>query len=787
MATDEPLSKEGRDFKVRSKSMAFYEVRFRLHTHEKDGPQAALVQFLDSDERPITEEHVSPGFSEQVGRYSYLKANPETGVGVVRFFAPAAGGRMTLRFRTWANRHPVFLGSDISVRQLAGWTIAAEPENREAVRLTPVARPLSIPVAAGATVRLSLALRSADDGDKIVLHAPCAMSMEGQRLRLGEASAEPGSARPFAGRGAQILLPVENAGQVPVVLSLACEGTAAVDVAEVAVLADGAVAAGVLRQDQPAIAGSPANASSGRNEGESLRWTTKVGNRLFLRSTIIDTRQELTHTAAKVSQIERTLEDSLLLVEKKVDYLLAKIDAYAEVDDKNGAALQDGLAAVRQVAQDLGKTVTANQADLRNWQGSVDGRLTVIERGNADMAGEVAAVRQKGQELGEAIKAGQEATDARLKAVQQAEKELREVVVAGQDTTDTKLGAIERANAGLASELTSVREASGKLGEAVDANRTEFLKRQDGLDSRLAGIEKSGAKLAAVLDASDSHVKQALKDISGRPEKLEEMDKRLAKLAEPKKPEPAPIEPAPRGQPTVLVELLGPSGVGKSTILRAAQALRTPQQWWWGSAEIDATISATDMARPSNRDAVDNFYPRDFVPRCLETMTASRMLPSQMVTAITQLRTTCQVATAVRTISSLHPLVHDELLLHRASTLLLYSDTFESEAVWYFDTVPVPTAAIILRTEADTIFQRALRRSEQRINTYYSLDDNALRAIIERSLRLTEIAAERLRAREVTVLEIDAGKDVSETAHMVHDFVSSQSAKAQPSHPKALQ
>ncbi len=391
MATDEPLSKEGRDFKVRSKSMAFYEVRFRLRTHEKDGPQAALVQFLDSDERPITEEHVSPGFSEQVGRYSYLKANPETGVGVVRFFAPAAGGRMTLRFRTWANRHPVFLGPDISVRQLAGWTIAAEPENREAVRLTPVARPLSIPVAAGATVRLSLALRSADDADKIVLQAPCAISMEGQRLRLGEASAQPGSVRPFAGRGTQILLPVENAGQAPVVLSLACEGTAAVDVAEVSVLADGAVAAGVLRQDQPAIAGSPANASSGRNEGESLRWTTKVGNRLFLRSTIIDTRQELTHTAAKVSQIERTLEDSLLLVEKKVDYLLAKIDAYAEVDDKNGAALQDGLAAVRQVAQDLGKTVAANQAELRNWQGSVDGRLTTIERGNADLAGDVAA------------------------------------------------------------------------------------------------------------------------------------------------------------------------------------------------------------------------------------------------------------------------------------------------------------------------------------------------------------------------------------------------------------
>lgn len=102
MATEEPLSKKGRDLKVKCKAMAFYEVRYRLRTHEKEGPKAALVQFLDADGRPITEEHVSPGFSEEVGRYSYLKANPETGAGVVRFFAPTSGGRVTLRFRAWA-------------------------------------------------------------------------------------------------------------------------------------------------------------------------------------------------------------------------------------------------------------------------------------------------------------------------------------------------------------------------------------------------------------------------------------------------------------------------------------------------------------------------------------------------------------------------------------------------------------------------------------------------------------------------------------------------------------
>ncbi len=745
MATEEPLSKEGRDLKVKCKSMAFYEVRYRLRTHEKEGPKAALVQFIDADGRPITEEHVSPAFSEEVGRYSYLKANPETGAGVVRFFAPTSGGRVTLRFRAWANRHPVLLGHDISVREVAGWTIAAERSNSEPIRLTSVARPLSIPVPGGAKAQLSVTLRSEADGRHIVLHAPCAMAMAGARVRLGETFEKAGGLRLFERRGTHVVLDVENPGQAPVVLSLACEGVAAIDIEDVVVAVGMTDADDLANKAQP---GAGALTAPIESQGAKVRWATKVGNRLFLRSTIIDTRQELTRTADKVSQIERTLEESLLLVEKKVDYLLAKIDAYAEVDDRNGAALHDGIATVRKMAQDLGKTADANQAELRSWQEGVDGRLASIERGNADLAGEVSAVRENGEKLGQAIKVGQQATDARLKDVEQA---------------------------------------SRKISEAVTANQTEFLKRQDGLDVRLVSIEKSGAKLASALDASDRHVKQALKDIGGRTKKLEEMDKRLTRLAEPKKPEPAPIEPAEKGKPTVLVELLGPSGVGKSTIIKAAQALRTPKHMWWGAAEIDATITAAEMARPSDRDALDNFSPPDFVPRCLEIMTASRMLPSQMISASNQLRMACQFAAAVRTISSSRPLVHDELLLHRASTVLLYSDTFEKEAAWYFDTVPVPTAAIILRTEADTIVQRVLGRGGQRINTYYNLDDHALRMIIERSLRLTQIAAERLRARDVTILEIDAGQEVSDTAHMVHDFISSQHTKAQPPRLKASQ
>ncbi|WP_421929293.1 hypothetical protein [Neoaquamicrobium sediminum] len=802
MATEEPLSKEGRDLKVKCKSMAFYEVRYRLRTHEKEGPKAALLQFLDADGRPITEEHVCPGFSEEVGRYSYLKANPETGVGVVRFFAPASGGRLTLRFRAWANRYPVLLGRDISVRQIASWTIAAEPGNREPVRLIPVARPLSVPVPAKSKVRLSVALRAEADGASIVLHAPCTMTMEGGRLKLGEASGESGSLRPFAGKGMQAALVVENADQTPVVLSLACEGATAIDLADV--VADVAAADDATGEGLSSPAGSPSGLlpTPARSHGEKVRWTTKVGNRLFLHSTIIDTKQELMLTGEKLSRMEHALEESLLLVEKKVDYLLAKIDAYAEVDDKNGAALHNGLAAVRKMAQHLGETAGANQAELRNWQDSVDSRLADIEQGNAHLAGEITAVGKKGHELAETVKAGQEAagerlkavqqaerelrevvtagqetTDERLKAVQQAERELRKVVTAGQEKTDVRLGAIERANADLTRDLAFVRDAGRKFGEAVDANQKELLSRQDGLEGRLAAIEKSGAKLAAILDASDSHIKQALKDIGGRTKKLEEMDKRLAKLAEPKKPEPAPIEPAEKGKPTVLVELLGPSGVGKSTILRAAQALRTPEQWWWGADEIDTVISEAKTDRAKQRDAVDSFLPPDFARRCIDIITSSRMLPSQIIAANNGLRTTSQATDLTRGLSSRHPLVHDELLLHRASSMLLHSERYEDHANWYFDTVPIPSAAVIIRAEAIAIVERVSRRSTQRINTYYNLDDDALLEIVNRSLRLSEIAAERLDRRGVTVAVIDAGGSVTESAQFLHDFVFARSEK----------
>ena len=152
------------------------------------------------------------------------------------------------------------------------------------------------------------------------------MTIDGGHVKLDETLGEVGCLRPFARRGAHVVLDLENLGQTPVALSIACEGPRVVDIKEIVVAIGPTAADDVASKSQPSPSGSSPAPTTGNSE--KIRWTTRVGNRLFLRSTIIDTRQELTRTADKVSQIKRTLEDSLLLVEKKVDYLLAKIDVY---------------------------------------------------------------------------------------------------------------------------------------------------------------------------------------------------------------------------------------------------------------------------------------------------------------------------------------------------------------------------------------------------------------------------------------------------------------------------
>jgi SAM-dependent methyltransferase len=217
------------------------------------------------------------------------------------------------------------------------------------------------------------------------------------------------------------------------------------------------------------------------------------------------------------------------------------------------------------------------------------------------------------------------------------------------------------------------------------------------------------------------------------------------------------------------IELLGASGVGKTTTIRAAEGLRGDPVPWFGPAEADALIEKSPTPQML-RDAIDDAELREFVERCLTSVSASAMLPSQKINAPTFLRKSCFQSAALRAVELDRPLVHDELMLHRAFSLLLYSRQLEVDARWYFELVPVPDSVVVFRADPSAIVER-VRRRPHLPNVYLGLDDTGLRDAVARSLELSAIAEEILGERGVPVWTIDTTRDIAHGAQELHDFI----------------
>ena len=144
------------------------------------------------------------------------------------------------------------------------------------------------------------------------------------------------------------------------------------------------------------------------------------------------------------------------------------------------------------------------------------------------------------------------------------------------------------------------------------------------------------------------------------------------------------------------IELLGPSGVGKTTILRAAQEMRAHDPEWIGPLEANEILhkSPGSSRKALTRRAIDNPDRAAFVDHCLSVVTSSSMLPSQKFTALSILQTSFYQTLLLEDVPEDTTLVHDELLLHRAYSLLPYSDNVEHDAMTYFELVPLPDAAV---------------------------------------------------------------------------------------------
>jgi hypothetical protein len=217
----------------------------------------------------------------------------------------------------------------------------------------------------------------------------------------------------------------------------------------------------------------------------------------------------------------------------------------------------------------------------------------------------------------------------------------------------------------------------------------------------------------------------------------------------------------------VQLQVLGPSGVGKTTTLRAAEALRADPPEWLAPAEADALVPRAMSAR-ARGEGVNHEMFAALVDGCVDVLSRAHLRPSQKIAALTILRESCYKALMLHRLHPHLPVVHDELVLNRAFSVLTHSSRLERDATWFFETAPLPDRAVVMRAEPSTLVSRVLERGT-RPNVYLFTDDAQLPAVVARALEVATVAAGSLAARGVPVLTLELGDDTEASARALHE------------------
>lgn len=210
-------------------------------------------------------------------------------------------------------------------------------------------------------------------------------------------------------------------------------------------------------------------------------------------------------------------------------------------------------------------------------------------------------------------------------------------------------------------------------------------------------------------------------------------------------------------RPVSIIELLGPSGTGKTTLLDhffVKNRLYTNSKDIVSRASLDKNVKLNSA---SSAEIQDDAAIHDWLEFVFKLLAHASAPPSQRLKALDFCRRALNERAAVlRSNLQGSLLLHDELLLHRGFSILPFSKTISKDAELFFQYVPLPQEAIICFAKPQTLMDRIkLRKTVP--NCYKGLSSNELDRLLVQLVEVCFIARDVLTSRGLpcTLLSFD--------------------------------
>lgn len=218
------------------------------------------------------------------------------------------------------------------------------------------------------------------------------------------------------------------------------------------------------------------------------------------------------------------------------------------------------------------------------------------------------------------------------------------------------------------------------------------------------------------------------------------------------------------------IEMFGPSGVGKSTIVKTVQPLLGdtvifPEDLPHATPQLHQAACAKDHIFEGNKSL------NQFLSFAASAIYLTDTMFEQKSCALRMLHeNTLQYIISDIASTDDNLLLHDELFLQRGMSFLQFLDNAEKYARLYYEKAPAPDVAIICRAHATVIMNRNRGRGEYR-NCYKGLQANALRASIHKVLAICAIAGDTLARRGIAVRTIDTSGSPEASALQISNII----------------